>query len=380
MLTLPKDFETYDEKRRNAFLALYEEKKKGKKVVGTVCSYTPTELIHAAGAIPVGLCGNSEQGIMEAETRLPKTLCPLIKSSYGLAMTDQCPFFYFSDGVLAETTCDGKKKMYELLGEIKPVHVMKLPQGKDHALALESWTEEIRLAAAFLEKLFDVRITEKKLHDAIVYRNRVRKALIGLYEVAKAKPSPVSGYELTTVSESADFHFTDDSLIERLEAKTREFRARVCEGAENRPRVLVTGCPNTGVREKLIRRLEDLGADYVCSDHCAGPRTLRFMVDEEKDPYEALAERYLKINCSVMSPNEGRFDDLKQLVSEYRIDGVLEVILQGCHTFAVEAYHTWRTINEQLGLPYLRVDTDFSRSDSGQIETRLGAFIKMMTA
>ncbi|MCI7404420.1 double-cubane-cluster-containing anaerobic reductase [Pyramidobacter sp.] len=379
MLTLPKDFETYDEKRRNAFLALYEEKKKGKKVVGTFCSYTPTELIHAVGAIPVGLCGNSEQGIMEAETRLPKTLCPLIKSSYGLAMTEQCPFFYFSDGVLAETTCDGKKKMYELLGEIKPVHVMKLPQGKDHALALESWTEEIRLTASFLEKLFGVRITEEKLHDAIVYRNRVRKALIGLYEVAKVKPSPVSGYELTTVSESADFHFTDDSLIEKLEAKTREFRSRIREGAENRPRVLVTGCPNTGVREKLIRRLEDLGADYVCSDHCAGPRTLRFMVDEEKDPYEALAERYLKINCSVMSPNEGRFDDLKHLVSEYQVDGVLEIVLQGCHTFAVEAYHTWRTINEQLGLPYLRVDTDFSRSDGGQIETRLGAFIEMMT-
>ena len=87
MLSLPKNFETYDEKRRNAFLALYEVKKRGKKVVGTFCSYTPTELIHAAGAIPVGLCGNSEQGILEAETRLPKTLCPLIKSSYGLAMT-----------------------------------------------------------------------------------------------------------------------------------------------------------------------------------------------------------------------------------------------------------------------------------------------------
>ena len=139
MLSLPKNFETYDEKRKNAFLALYEVKKRGKKVVGTFCSYTPTELIHAAGAIPVGLCGNSEQGILEAETRLPKTLCPLIKSSYGLAMTDQCPFFYFSDGVLAETTCDGKKKMYELLGEIKPVHVMKLPQGRDHALAVEAW-------------------------------------------------------------------------------------------------------------------------------------------------------------------------------------------------------------------------------------------------
>ena len=382
MLSLPKNFESYDEKRRNAFLALYEVKKKGKKVVGTFCSYTPAELIHAAGAIPVGLCGSSEQGILEAETRLPKTLCPLIKSSYGLAMTDQCPFFYFSDGVLAETTCDGKKKMYELLGEIKPVHVMKLPQGRDQALAVESWTEEVRLAAKFLENLLSVEITDEKLHDAIVYRNRVRRALIELYEVAKAKPPPVSGYELTTVSESADFHFADDSLIEKLEEKAREFRLRVRETTPNRPRGLLAGCPNTGLREKLIRRMEDMGADYVCSDHCAGPRTLRFMVDEDKDkdkdPYEALAERYLKINCSVMTPNKGRFGDLKHLVADYRVDGVVEVVLQECHTFVVEAWHTKTTVYEELGLPYLRIDTDFSQSDRGQIETRLGAFIEMM--
>ena len=161
----------------------------------------------------------------------------------------------------------------------------------------------------------------------------------------------------------------------------RDWSSDVClpiSGAEGCPRVLLTGCPNTGLREKLIRRMEDMGSDYVCSDHCAGPRTLRFMVDEDKDPYEALAERYLKINCSVMSPNKGRFDDLRHLISEYRVDGVVEVFLQGCHTFAVEAWHTKNTVHEELGLPYLRVDTDFSQSDRGQIETRLGAFIEMM--
>ena len=102
------------------------------------------------------------------------------------------------------------------------------------------------------------------------------------------------------------------------------------------------------------------------------------MVDEDKDPYEALAERYLKINCSVMTPNKGRFGDLKHLVADYRVDGVVEVVLQGCHTFAVEAWHTKTTVYEELGLPYLRIDTDFSQSDRGQIETRLGAFIEMM--
>ena len=378
MLSLPKNFETYDEKKKAAFMELYEAKQRGKRVVGIFCSYTPVELINAAGAVSVALCGKGEQGIAEAETRLPKTLCPLIKASYGLALTDQCPFFYFSDGILAETTCDGKKKMYELLAEIKPLHVMNLPQGRDHALAVESWTEEIRQTARFLEKLFDVTITEEKLREAIVYRNRVRRALIGLYEVARANPSPVSGYELTTVTEASDFHFTDDDLVEKLERTAQEFRARARAGVEGRPRVLVTGCPTTGVREKVIRRMEELGADYVCSDSCSGPRTLRFMADEEGDPYRALAERYLKINCSVMSPNEARFDDLRHLIAEYRVDGVVEVVLQGCHTFAVEAWRTMNVVQGELGLPYLRLDTDFSQTDQGQIETRLGAFIEMM--
>ena len=259
MLSLPKNFESFNDSRKKSFMALYEAKQAGKKVVGTFCSYTPVELINAAGAISVGLCGKSEQGIAEAETRLPKTLCPLIKASYGMAMTDQCPYFYFSDGILAETTCDGKKKMYELMSLLKPVHVMNLPQGRDQAMAIESWTEEVKRAAKFLEGLFNVTITEDKLHDAIVYRNKVRKAIVDLYEVAKMKPSPVSGYEISTVAESADFHFTDDDLVAKIERTTREFKERIRNDGEGRPRVLITGCPNAGVRDKIIKRLEELG-------------------------------------------------------------------------------------------------------------------------
>ncbi|MBQ6773491.1 MAG: 2-hydroxyacyl-CoA dehydratase [Synergistaceae bacterium] len=377
-LSLPKNFESFNDARKKSFMALYEAKQRGKKVVGVFCSYTPVELVYAAGAISVGLCGKSEQGIPEAETRLPKTLCPLIKASYGMAMTDQCPFFYFSDGILAETTCDGKKKMYELMNLIKPVHVMNLPQGRDQALAIESWTDEVKRAAKFLEDLFHVQITPDKLHEAIVYRNKVRRAIVDLYEVAKLKPSPVSGYEISTVAESADFHFTDDDLVAKINKITREFRERVREGKADRPRVLITGCPNAGVRDKVIKTLEELGADYVCADNCAGPRTQKFMIDENAEPFRAIAERYLKINCSVMTPNTQRFDDIRALTREYQADGVIEIVLHGCHTFAVEAYNVMNLVQNELALPYLRLDTDFSQSDKGQIETRLGAFIEMM--
>ncbi|MBR0252229.1 MAG: 2-hydroxyacyl-CoA dehydratase, partial [Synergistaceae bacterium] len=332
MLSLPKNFESFNDARKKSFMALYEAKQRGKKVIGVFCSYTPIEIVYAAGAISVGLCGKSEQGIPEAETVLPKTLCPLIKASYGMAMTDQCPFFYFSDGILAETTCDGKKKMYELMSKIKPVHVLNLPQGRDQAMAIESWTEEVKRAAKFLENLFNVKITEEKLHDAIVYRNKVRKAIVDLYEVAKLKPSPASGYEISTLAESADFHFTDDDLVAKIEKSTRELKERVRTDGADRPRVLITGCPNAGVRDKIIKRLEELGADYVCADNCAGPRAQKFMIDENSEPYRAIAERYLKINCSVMTPNTTRFDDIKNLIHEYSVDGVIEIVLHGCHT------------------------------------------------
>ena len=380
MLSLPKNFESFNDARKKSFMALYEAKQRGKKVIGVFCSYTPIEIVYAAGAISVGLCGKSEQGIAEAETVLPKTLCPLIKASYGMAMTDQCPFFYFSDGILAETTCDGKKKMYELMSLLKPVHVLNLPQGRDQAMAIESWTEEVKCAAKFLENLFNVKITEEKLHDAIVYRNKVRKAIVDLYEVAKLKPSPASGYEISTLAESADFHFTDDDLVAKIEKSTRELKQRIRNDGANRPRVLITGCPNAGVRDKIIKRLEELGADYVCADNCAGPRAQKFMIDENSEPYRAIAERYLKINCSVMTPNTTRFDDIKNLIHEYSVDGVIEIVLHGCHTFAVEAHTVMNIVQNDLGLPYMRLDTDFSQSDKGQIETRLGAFIEMMNA
>ncbi len=380
MLSLPKNFETFNDARKKSFMTLYEAKQAGKKVIGVFCTYTPVEIINAAGAISVGLCGKSEQGIPEAEAHLPKTLCPLIKASYGMALTDQCPYFYFSDGILAETTCDGKKKMYELMSRFKPVHVLNLPQGRDQAMALDMWTEEVRQAAKFLEKLFGVEITDEKLHDAIVYRNKLRRAIVDLYEVAKLKPSPVSGYEISTVAESADFHFTDDDLIAKIEKTTREFKERIRNDGSNRPRVLITGCPNAGVRDKIIKRLEELGADYVCADNCAGPRTQKFMIDENADDlYRAIAERYLKINCSVMTPNTKRFEDIRELVREYQADGVIEIVLHGCHTFAVEAFTTMNIVQNELGLPYLRLDTDFSQSDKGQIETRLEAFIEIMT-
>ena len=142
-IKLPSNFDDFNETKKNGFLKMKELKESGKKVAGIFCTYTPQEIIYAGGLIPVSLCATTEDSIKYAERDLPKNLCPLIKSSYGFAVSDTCPYFYFSDIVIGETTCDGKKKMYELMGEFKDVHVMQLPQNNTDELSLKLWTNEL---------------------------------------------------------------------------------------------------------------------------------------------------------------------------------------------------------------------------------------------
>lgn len=107
---LPEIFEEFAEQRQKSFLVMKEVKDKGIPVIGAYCTYFPQEIAMAMGAVTVGLCSTSDETIPIAEKDLPKNLCPMVKASYGFAVTDKCPFFYFSDVVVGETTCDGRKK------------------------------------------------------------------------------------------------------------------------------------------------------------------------------------------------------------------------------------------------------------------------------
>ena len=380
-LHLPDNFETFPEARKKAFLTMKELKEKGTRIVGTFCTYTPAELVTAADAVAVGLCGISEELIPPAEVRLPKNLCPLIKASYGGAVSGKCPFFYFSDMILAETTCDGKKKMYELLGELKHTHVMQLPPGKTGVKALEFWKAEVVDLKEDLEQFYGIEISDDKLREAIKLRNRERKAILDFFEIGKLKPTPLSGYEINTIISSNDYNVDIEGKIKYLEKRTAELKEiyeTKFRGKPSRPRILITGCPTTGVMDKVIKRIEELGADVVGFENCCGPREKKDPIDETMDPITTIAEKYLRVNCSVMSPNPGRLEALDQQIDEYQIDGVVEVLLQACHTFAVEADSVKTFVQNQKQLPYIAINTDYSVSDQAQIDTRLGAFIELL--
>ncbi len=382
MLKLPTNFQSYSDARQQGFIRMKGLKEKGKKVVGVFCAYTPTEMILAAGAVPVGLCGVSDEPIPFAEKNLPKNLCPLIKSSYGFAVSDTCPYFYFSDMILGETTCDGKKKMYEWLNQLKYTHVMQLPPGRCGEKALEGWHGEMLRLKEVLVQQLDAEITDDDLRQAIQLRNRERKAILDFFEIGRLKPSPISGYELNTLIDTNTFLFDTEEKIAVLEKRTAELRQSYednFKGKPSRPRILITGCPTGGVREKIIRQIEELGADIVGFENCSGPRTQKDLVDENKDPYLALAEKYLRINCSVMSPNNERIDALSEMLEEYSVDGVIEVILQACHTFAIESQQIKNFVTDEKHIPYLCLETDYSQADTGQINTRISAFLEILT-
>lgn len=354
-------------------------KRQGRPVVGIMCEYTPRELIMAAGAVPICLCGGSVKTIPAAEEHLPANLCPLIKSTYGYHALKSNPFLEMADLLVAETTCDGKKKMYELIGKSHPMHVLELPQKPDDPDAFEHWHREICKLRESLESRFSTPITECGLRSAIATMNRERALRRRLAEFMQADPPPVTGRQLLDFKSSisgiaADFE-QYEKAISLLAKKGGD------PGLAGRVRVLMTGVPMAHGAERVLDIVEQHGGLVVCMENCTGLKPMLEDVDERfADPLRALAERYFHLPCSVMTPNTRRLDVLRQLAADFKPQCVIELVWQACLTYDVESWTVRRLVEQELGLPYLKIETDYSPSDSARIAVRVEALFEMVRA
>jgi benzoyl-CoA reductase/2-hydroxyglutaryl-CoA dehydratase subunit BcrC/BadD/HgdB len=353
-------------------------KTEGRKVIGLYCGYVPSELVRAAGAIPVSLCGDAEEAIAPAEVDLPRNFCPLVKSSYGLAITDTCPYFHFSDALIGETTCDGKKKVFELLRSLKPVHVMQLPFDAERPGAREQWRAEIGRISAFIEEVTGNAIDPDVLRDEIRRSNEMRDLLASVDEQFLADDPPMTWTQMLTVMHTGDFLVEREPYVAKLRELDSLLRELASEGTGRKPRVMVTGTPMSPDTNKVMRIAEESGARVVVHDACSGIKCLDRRIDETIDPYDALTDYTLGIPCACMSPNPGRGDLLKRSVERYRVAGVIDTVWQGCHTFNVESVHVGRITRAELGLPYLKIETDYSENDTEQLRTRIEAFVEQL--
>lgn len=235
MFGLPTEFESYEQARRDGFIKAKNFKEAGGKIAGCLCTYTPLEVLDAAGIAPISLCGTSEETIPAAEQVLPKNLCPLIKSTYGFAVTDKCPYTYFSDIIIGETTCDGKKKMYELLGEIKDTHILHLPQSQARSYSGNNWYEEVQLLKQVLEEKFSSPITEEALRQAVKKRNELRRAKLDLFNLQSSVPPAAWGTEIMVALHSGGFSFDLDQYTQGILTLVTDKRRSLTNGSSPFP-------------------------------------------------------------------------------------------------------------------------------------------------
>jgi benzoyl-CoA reductase/2-hydroxyglutaryl-CoA dehydratase subunit BcrC/BadD/HgdB len=362
---------------------LREHAKKGGKVVATYCVFVPEEFVWAAGGIPVGLCAGAHFSVPLAEEVLPRNTCALIKSSFGFKLGRLCPYVQSSHLIVGETTCDGKKKMFEVLSEHQPVYVMEVPNKKTkygHAL----WVGEVKEFKGVIEKLTGNKITVDNLNEATKKVNDRRRALQRLYNLRKANPVPISGKDALLVTQVS---FYDDVTrnTQMINTLCDELDERVKTGhgvfPKDTPRILISGSPMAIPNWKVHHLLESAGAVVVCEESCTGTRAFGDLTTEDgatvDDQVSAIADRYMKINCACFTPNDERQSDIVRLAKEYRADGVVHYNLQFCQTYAGEAGKVEKTL-AKAGIPLLRLETDYSDEDSGQLRTRIDAFLEMI--
>lgn len=364
---------------------LLDAKKQGKPVIGTFCVYIPEEVVLAAGGVCVGLCGGSQGSVPDAEKILPRNICPMVKSAFGFKAGRICPYFQAVDFVYGETTCDAKKKTWEILDNMVPTYVMEIPQMKKET-DREMWLAEVKDFKAKVESIAGHEISEEELKKAVVTMNNKRRALQRLNTLRHSDPTPISGKDVLLIEQIA-FYDEPIRFAEKVNALCDELEQRIADGVtvqgKQSPRVMVAGVPMALPNWKLHNLVEGAGAVIVNEESCIGTRYYKDLMDENAADMDTilqdLTKRYMEIDCSCFTPNDERID---QVLKEYResgAHGIIHYSLQFCHTYNVEEVKI-RQACEKENIPYMFIESDYSPEDVGQLQTRVEAFLEQISA
>ncbi len=363
---------------------LMDEKAAGRKVIGSFCVFVPEEIVRATDATLVGLCTGADFAMEEVERLLPRNTCSLIKSAFGFNLAKVCPYMECSDMIVGENTCDGKKKSYEILNDLVPnLYVMDLPQVKSAEGKALLKAEYLRFKEA-VEKLTGITIDADRLKKGTKMVNNKRKAIHRLSNLRKANPAPISGLDALLANQVFFYddpvRFTDsvNKVCDELEARIEKKEGVVPKAT---PRILISGCPMAVPNWKLPWIIETAGAVIVGEESCVGERGTRNLTDDSGNTLdelmEAVVDRYFKVDCAIFTPNPDRLDHIVEMVEKYQADGVIHYGLQFCQPYLMEAMPVEKAL-EAKNIPTLRIDTDYSMEDVGQLRTRVEAFIELI--
>lgn len=363
---------------------LMDHKAKGGKVFGTFCVYVPEEIIVAGGGIAVGLCGGADFSVPTGEQILPRNLCALIKSATGFKLGKICPYFESADVIVGETTCDGKKKTWEILDEYVPTYVMDLPNSRtpaDRAL----WISELGRFVREVEEVTGNTVSPDCLAEATALLNAKRAALQRLFDLRRARPAPISGLDallavqISFYDDPTRFTQMTNKLCDELEARVRAGQG---VAPANAKRILYAGTPMPIPFWTIPSLIEGAGAVVVAEESCTGTRLLAggetaIPGDGIDRQLAAIADRQLQTNCACFTPNDARIEDVLRLAREYQADGVIHFSLSFCQPYNLEAIRVQKALQE-AGIPVLVIDGDYTQEQAGQLKTRIEAFIETL--
>lgn len=353
----------------------------GKKIVGTLCIHVPDELIYAAGAVPVRLCSGAYASDQVGAEFMPAKSCPLIKSTLGKIYLDMVP-----DAVMIvnPTTCDQKRKFGEISGEFSDrFYTLEVPPTKDSEEAREYWQRVVKRFAKALEKATGTKITRKGMKAAI---NRVRaaQAQYRRFHNLRKHPEPlIRGKDAFIVANT--YFFDDiDQWTQSMDLLNTELECRLASGKSvgkpNSPRIIMSGSPSIFPNMKMPLLVEQLGAVIVADETCSSNRLLYDMVAADEgylyDMVPAVADRYLKpCTCPNFTPNTDRERKLVEMAKTFAADGVIYQAFSGCQLYEMESRRIGKVL-ESSGIPMLYLETDYSPDDTGQLSTRIEAFLE----
>lgn len=356
---------------------ILELKQAGTKVFGWVCTYVPEEIIHAAGALPIRVTGyNQEMELEDGNAFLYINNCSFSRSCLQMGLRGE---YDFLDGFVACSTCDGTRRLFDLWKHYLKVpfyHILTVPR-KYNEKAHTLYRDQVIIFKELLEQSVGTKITDDALLRSINLYNETRRLLRQLYDLRKLDEPLVTGTQVMEVL-NAGFRMSKEQFNKYLQQFLYELKeAGVAHSS--RARVMVSGSIMNN--PEFIKNIEDLGALVVTDELCTSTRYWSDLVAlEGQTPITAVARRYLdNFPCARMVPSDGRFNRIIDLVKDYRVEGNISQIIRYCVQYCHDLPQLTAKLNK-IGVPTLSLDVEYGTSGSGQIRTRVQAFLEMLEA
>jgi benzoyl-CoA reductase/2-hydroxyglutaryl-CoA dehydratase subunit BcrC/BadD/HgdB len=361
------------------------ERQAGVKTIGTYCVMIPPELIYAAGAMPVKLCSGSYTAFNVGDEICPRDSCPLIKAAVGCHALNLLPIYDECALSIIPTSCDCKKKLTFLLSPYTKVAAFHVPTVKLEDAYKENYIKDLYRLKQSLEAVTAQKITYRRLKLATAAIAGAQLEISRFYRLKMNQPSVIKGTHAMMVMNSYSYDRVDKWTM-ALQALNKELEMRIMNQKyvvkANAPRLMLTGAPVIFPNIKVPLLLEELGGIFVADETCMGERGLYDPVAVTEKSFDGLmralaARQILPCTCPTFVQNEQRVFKLKQMVEDFKVDGVIYHVLRGCLVYDFE-FPAVEAAMAELGVPVIRVETDYNEEDIEQLRVRLEAFIEMI--